>query len=483
VPAGSPPRCRKKVIVLEQHYLPGGFKVRTAVSRILVEGGRAIGVRYGRVIEQVRRRSMSAMRFGYSALLASILGLAGCTAEGGGSHAASDAGGSGEVLDARSTLSPADGSGGTSSEGSSRTGGSTSDSSGSGGSNARDAGKASHTREGGDAGSTDDLGGMGGRAYVSIYGQSEITVIDTSARQVIDHISLGSGRGPSILLKTPDGKKLYTANWKDNTLTAVDVATQAVTPIPLASRPMVAVVSAQGDFVYAGLASDAIAVVSTATDTVIRTLTPNISSFQALAISPDGATLYISTGLVGGAMQAFSTSSGAMIKPSILVGSTPAWIVMTTDGSKLYTLNFTSNDISVVDTRSWMLSGTISAGAGVPEPLLGAITPTGTLLVTNYLGANVIVVEPSSGKIARTLAVDGRAYAIDVSRDGTRAYVTHFGRSSLATLANPFDFVSGDLSSELGSGPGEVVTFDPSTGMTIGDPIPVGAGPTGVVLE
>ena len=58
------------------------------------------------------------------------------------------------------------------------------------------------------------------KIYVTVYGNDEIVGIDGTSRAVVDHIALGppvapaKAKGPAILLKTPDGKKLYAANWK-----------------------------------------------------------------------------------------------------------------------------------------------------------------------------------------------------------------------------------------------------------------------------
>jgi YVTN family beta-propeller protein len=321
--------------------------------------------------------------------------------------------------------------------------------------------------------------GATGKAYVTVYGLDEVAVIDTGSATVVDHIPLGSGKGLSILLKTPDGKKLYAAGWKDNTITAVTPATKAVKSIPMTDRPWVEAMSPKGDFVYAGLNSNAIAVISTATDTITQTFDTHGLLPESIVVSPDGATLYVASGLAGGTVQAFSASTGAMVQSAIDVGLTPAWIAISADGSKVYTLNFLGNSVSVVDTKTWAVTSTFADPGSYP--IIGAATPSGALLVTNYQSADVVIFD-AAGKAAHTLAVDGRPVGVDVSSDGTRAYVTDFGHASLAIALDPTALTSGNLSSAIGPGPGEVVVLDPATGKAIGNPIAVGAGPTSVVL-
>jgi YVTN family beta-propeller protein len=87
-------------------------------------------------------------------------------------------------------------------------------------------------------------GAVTGHVYVSMTGDNEIIVIDPATRAITGHIPVGVN--PAILLATSDYEKLYTANWGDNTMSAVDVATQKVTSIALDSRPWVQAMSPDG---------------------------------------------------------------------------------------------------------------------------------------------------------------------------------------------------------------------------------------------
>src|SRR3984957_14759917 len=133
--------------------------------------------------------------------------------------------------------------------------------------------------------------GPSSKIFVPVYGTDEIAVIDGASRAVVDRIPLGAGKGPAILLKTPDGKKLYSANWKDNTISAIDPSTGGVTTIQLDSRPWVVAMSPAGDVVYAWLNSNKIAVISTMTDAITRNIDTGGLLPESIIVSPDGATL------------------------------------------------------------------------------------------------------------------------------------------------------------------------------------------------
>ena len=348
------------------------------------------------------------------------------------------------------------------------------------------------------SGSTADAGPQAGsgKIFVTVYGTDEIVGIDDATHAVVDHIPLGppvapaTAKGPAILLKTPDGKKLYAANWRDNTLSAVDVATLKVTNVTLGSRPWVEAMSPKGDVVYAGLNSNSIAVVSTASDTVVRSLDTKGLLPESIIVSPDGNTLYVAladqssvTGLLGGTIAALSSADGTILHPDLTVGSAPAWISISPDGSKVFTLNFLGNSISVVDTAAWTVSATVKNGS-INEPIIGGVAPKGTLVVTDFGSPpNVALLDTSTNMVTHTFATSGRPVGVEFSPDGTRGYVAVFGADSLKLAPNPLALQSGDLSSQIGSDPGHVVVFDVATGAPIGAPIDVGgAGPTSVVV-
>jgi YVTN family beta-propeller protein len=333
------------------------------------------------------------------------------------------------------------------------------------------------------------LAGPPGKIYVTMYGDDEITVIDQATRTVVAHIPVG--KGPAILLSTPDKKKLYTANWLDNSISAVDVATHAVKSIPMGSRPWAVAMSPDGASVYAGLGANRIAVVSTATDAVARSIDTSPDLPESVAVSADGTTLYVAptstggtTALGPGSLEALSTTTGAVVHAPITVGSAPAWASVSPDGSRAYTLDFVSGDVSVVDTAAWRVTATVAVGSG-SQPIISASTPGGTLAVTNFGTGNLVTID-AAGKVTHTLALDGRPVGVGgFDRGGTLGYACDFGHASLAvaeSLPALTAFLAGDLTTFVGKGPGHVTAFDPATGAQVGKAITVGKGPTSVVV-
>lgn len=326
----------------------------------------------------------------------------------------------------------------------------------------------------------------GPKIYVAMYGDNEITVIDQASSAIVDHIPVGAG--PAVLLETPDGSKLYTANWQVNSLSSVNVATRAVSSIPLPSRAWVEAMSPDGRYVYAGLNGTGIAVIDTASDTVARTIaTADIA--ESVIVSADGGTLYVApdpislASLTGdGTVESISAATGAVVNPPITVGIQPAWISISPDGTKVYALNFLSGNVSVVDTATWQVTATLSTGSN-SQPIISSSSPNGQrLAVTNFQTDNVYVFDSTTNQLVNTLSTDGRPVAVGFSADSTLGYVGDFGHDSLTLPESPTSFLSGNLTPVIGNTPGHVTVFSATTGEIVGSPIQVGKGPTSLVV-
>lgn len=316
---------------------------------------------------------------------------------------------------------------------------------------------------------------MESQLYVTVAGDSKVLVIDAQQGEVVDQIPVGAG--PAIIIATPDGKKTYTANWGDNTVSAVDTRTHAVTNIEMPSRPYIIAMAPDGKFVYAGLYGNQIDVIDTATDTVERTMPTDLLP-ASLFVSPDGEILYVATtATTPGRIWAISTATGEMIHSPIDIGMAPGWITMSPDGTKIFALNFYSDDISVVDTADWVVTDTIDTGVG-SQGIIGNVTPDNRLLyVTNLGTGDVIAIDARSLEIVQTIPVEGRPTGVHFNHDASRIYVTDYGPESLNHPPSNTFLYTGVWD---GTDPGYVSVIDADNGETLLR-LEVGPGPTSVV--
>jgi YVTN family beta-propeller protein len=148
----------------------------------------------------------------------------------------------------------------------------------------------------------------GSTLYVADNLANAVSVVNTAGATVAAAIPVGSF--PYTTLASADGRHVYVSNWGDGTVSVLDAARHTVaatitvgassTVGAATSHPSAMALGADG-LLYVALSNgDGIAVVDTATNRVLRTLSdaphvrsPLSSSPEGLAVSPDGRFLYV----------------------------------------------------------------------------------------------------------------------------------------------------------------------------------------------
>jgi YVTN family beta-propeller protein len=322
----------------------------------------------------------------------------------------------------------------------------------------------------------------GARLYATVSGTAEVLVIDEASHALLDTIPVG--KGPAIIASTPDHKKLYTANWADNTVSVIDTASDTAKSIAMAGRPYVIAMSHDGKSLYVGQSMvNAVAIVDTATDTVTRSI--KTSELPAsVIVSADDKTIFVAflgLGISAGKLIGYDVATGTTPWPAVEVGSSPAWITIGKDGEKVYTLNFISDDVSVVDTHEWEVTSTVATGTG-SQGIIGNVTPDGKQLwVTNHGTNDVIAIDTGSNEIVKRIALAAKPVGVSFNLDGTRVYITDFGPGSAdEDLSVGLSYLTSGVYS--GSNPGQVRAFDTASGAEVGKPVATGPGTTSVVF-
>ena len=169
----------------------------------------------------------------------------------------------------------------------------------------------------------------GTRLYVALNNTNQVAVIDTATRAIVRRVPVGTF--PYTAVASADGSKVYVSNWGgkvpgpddftdgmfpvvvdrrtgipvSGTISVIDTAQNVlVKTIEVGLHPTGMARSPSGDRIYVTNAnSDTVSVIDTATDSVSKTLhvgrvragrVPVLGSApNAIAVSPDGGTLYV----------------------------------------------------------------------------------------------------------------------------------------------------------------------------------------------
>jgi YVTN family beta-propeller protein len=230
--------------------------------------------------------------------------------------------------------------------------------------------------------------------------------------------------------------KVYVGNFKDNTVSAIDIDTlKVIATVPVSAGP------------------------------------------HGMAISRDGRVVYVSgdgTSLV----DVIDTASNKVVK-TIEVGKTPNGIALTPDDRMLLVTVYDEDRLDFVDTSS----GSVVATVPVPKPHTTAISPDGKLAYVTVQEPGhfaLALVDVPGRRVLRTMALEKTPRDGEFGFDGKRFYFTEAGLTSVQVLDLVSDkiiaqiptgisphFVGYPRGSSFGivvvQGPGELLLFDPVT--------------------
>ena len=317
--------------------------------------------------------------------------------------------------------------------------------------------------------------GDGAKAYVTLVNDNAVAVLSTSTNTVIDtdpeangvqHIPVGDRpRGIAI---SPDGREAYVANAGDNTVSVIDTATkEVVDTITVGREPQGIAFAPDGATAYVtNIEDDTVSVIDTATRTQTTTIEVGRSPQSiAVGVTPHGPRAYVPN-FDDDTVTVIDLTTHTSLPDPLVVGEGPLGVVVSIDGTRVYVTNFGATDtdkgddngdtVSFIDTEKNEVFDTNSDEAGVQHLQVGvqpagvAVIPETALelvkkelradaFVANFLDATVSVITEAdinpelstpSFNVAfnpRFNAVDNEPYAIAITPNGLRGYVTLFG--------------------------------------------------------
>src|SRR6478735_9344330 len=128
------------------------------------------------------------------------------------------------------------------------------------------------------------------KAYVGLFGDQSVAVLDTVTNQVLKTIPISA---PDGLVVTPDGKKVYVSSSDTGTVKVIESANDAiVSTIAVGAKPAGIAVTPDGSRVVVSVsgANEAV-IIDVATDAVIAH--DSVAAAHASCISADGHFAYV----------------------------------------------------------------------------------------------------------------------------------------------------------------------------------------------
>lgn len=315
-------------------------------------------------------------------------------------------------------------------------------------------------------------------AYITNSASSSVSVINAITRKIVATIPMGAD--PQDITVSHDGKKVYVSDPISQTVSVISTATNTViatTPVPIGSFSMV--VSPDNNRLYlaainSGSGKDDIYIINT-TDYHIASILPVGVSIGAIALSPEGSTLYATDNLQNNLL-VINASNGQLLK-TIPVGAAPVGVMISRDGGTAYVCNSGSNTVTVVNTVTNSVVTTVTTGTA---PFASALSQEGNLLyVSGYSDGSLTAINTSSNTVLFHVNAGLYPMGVSVTPDGMSVYVANSNSGTVTVIdalsgvkqqtitvgLNPFSL--GSFITPVSSCPGQPVTFNITVKPTI----------------
>ena len=308
------------------------------------------------------------------------------------------------------------------------------------------------------------------RVYVTNEASGDLSIIDPVARAVVGRVPLG--KRPRGIIASPDQRLLY---------------------IALSGSPVAGPGVDESSLPAADKAADGIAVFDIASGKVLRVLR-GISDPEQIAVSPDGATLYVASEDTGRVM--FMNAKNGFIRATLVVGGEPEGLAASPDGKLVYATSEEDSTIAVIDAVQPQVLSRVTVGK---RPRSIAFLRSARAFVPGENDASLSVIDVASSKVARRTTIAGvtvRPMGVVVSPAGDHVFVTtgrggKLAKFDAATLAAAGEAIVGErpwgvaLSPDGGfaftaNGPSNDVTMVDTATMKVVARFKVGERPWGV---
>ena len=202
----------------------------------------------------------------------------------------------------------------------------------------------------------------GKKLYAARKNENDILVINVADGS---NLSVGGFNFPGGVAVAPDNSKVYVSDYGNNKVKAIATSGYAVTEIAGGSfdGPWGIAVSPDGSVVYvANETGTTISVINAATNMVTDAI-PVGSHVSAVAVSPNGATMYAGYAAQGGTDIFVIDTASKTVVSSIPVNETAEGISITPDGVRVVAANFSASTATIINTAGNFVENTVATGA------------------------------------------------------------------------------------------------------------------------
>src|SRR2546427_4000118 len=307
------------------------------------------------------------------------------------------------------------------------------------------------------------------KAYVGLFKDDAVAVIDTAQNKVLSTIAVP--KGPHGLVVTPDGRKVYVSSDGASTVSVIDTAAdRVVASIDVGANPHGLAISGAGSRVLvSGWGSNRALVIDTATDRVIGEVP--IAQPHNGTLSQDGRTAWVASQQQGATALVRLNLATWKEVARVPLDKTPRGLELSPDGRRVFFTLAGVNAIQVLDTATNEIVTQIPVGT---SPHYTPFTPDGRWALAVIQGPGELgILDTTSNTLAGTVAVGKAPHWSTSSSDGRTAYVTNEGSNDVSVV----DLASRTATIPVGNAPRKIAV-QPGSGAAATPPAQTRAPPS-----
>ena len=288
------------------------------------------------------------------------------------------------------------------------------------------------------------------KAYVGLFKDNAVAVLDTDTNQVVKTIPVPAG--PHGMVITPDGHWVYVSSDGASTVSVIDTTTDAVTAsIEVGKTPHgLALTPDAKTVLVAGFGTNQLSFIDVATNTVSG-VAP-VPSPHNIAVTPDGRRAYVASQVPDSAALVIVDLSSRSVVGRVALDKVPRALNFSPDGKQLYFTEAGSSNVQVLGPATNTIVDQIPVGVSPHHPLF--VGPGATALVVVQGPGQVAVIDTAT-KAVNAVAVGQMPHWIAVSSDGGFAYVTNEKSNDLSVISVDSKTVIATI--PIGDGPRKIV--------------------------
>ena len=270
----------------------------------------------------------------------------------------------------------------------------------------------------------------GAKAYVGLFKDDAVAVIDVTQNRVLSTIPVP--KGPHGLVITPDGRKVYVSSDGASTVSVIDTGKDAVvTTIDVGANPHGLAISRDGrKLLVSGFGSDRVLVIDTATDKVTGEVP--VPQVHNGTLSPDGTRAWVGSQKQGETAIVVIDLQTMTRVGALTLDKTPRALDASPDGKRVYFTLAGVNAIQVLDTATNKIVAQVPVGA---SPHLAPPTPDGRWALAVVQGpGELAIIDTANNSVAATVPVGKLPHWIAIGADGHTAWVANESSNDVSVV-------------------------------------------------